>query len=187
MRAFNAVDPGSFVKTPCLCADVCVQLEPGEVGLGEVGGDNAVSFSPLVEDEQCCHQMPQIPLLIGCSFPRFDFRSKLCSGHDDSGFPAQYKANPDVEVAESSALFNDGDRFIHVVLIRHDPSVVFPFCGNLHLDGLVGYLSIITRFSSRLTRRPPRRTTSGVAAGARAWWNTRLRHRLGLWGNVCFP
>ena len=36
--------------------------------------------------------------------------------------------------------------------------------------------------------------TRGVAAGARAWWNTmllasgaRLRHRLGFWGSVCFP
>ena len=41
------------METSRLCANVCVELEPGEVGLVEVGGDDAFSFSPLVEDEQC--------------------------------------------------------------------------------------------------------------------------------------
>ena len=74
---------------------------------GEVG--HAVSSSPLVEDEQRCQQMPQIPFPVRCALPRFDFWSKFRSGHDDSGLPVQHKANPDVEVAESSALFDDGD------------------------------------------------------------------------------
>ena len=40
------------IKTSCLRADVCVELKPGEVGLVEVGGDDAVSSSPFIENEQ---------------------------------------------------------------------------------------------------------------------------------------
>ena len=40
------------METSRLCANVCVELEPSEVGLVEVGSDDAFSFSLLVEDEQ---------------------------------------------------------------------------------------------------------------------------------------
>ena len=148
------------IKTSCLRADVCVELEPGEVGPVEVGGDDAVSSSPLIKNEQGCHQMPQIPFQIGCSPPRFDFWPKLRSGRDNSRFPAHNKANPDVEVAECTALFDDGERFTCVMPFRHGPSVVFPFCGNLQdsLDGLVDDQTIITFFPRRLVGSPPRRT-----------------------------
>ena len=59
------------IKTSCLRAYICVELELGEVGLVEVGGDGAVSSSPLIENEQGCHQLPQIPFPAGCFPPRF--------------------------------------------------------------------------------------------------------------------
>ena len=103
------------------------------VGLVEVAIDDAVSSSPLVENEQCCHQMPQIPFPIGCSLPRFDVRPKLRSGHDDSRLP---------KAAHCSMMVNDS----------FASCLVFPFCGNLQdrLDGMVDYRSIITFFPRRL-------------------------------------
>ena len=73
-------------------------MEPGEVGLVEVGSDDAVSSSPLLEDEQRRHEMPQTQFPVRCSLPRFDFWPNFRNGHDDSGFSAQCKANPNVEV-----------------------------------------------------------------------------------------
>ena len=81
------------------------------------------------------------------------------------------------------------------MLLRHDPSVVFPFCGNLRdrLDGRVDNRSVILLFSRRPPCRPPRCTTSGVIAGARAWLGTRLlasgagfQHCRGLWSRLGF-
>ena len=115
--------------------------------------------------------MPQIPFPVRCVLPRFHFWSKLCDGHDDPGSSVQCKANPNVEVAEGSALLDDGHWFVRIVLLRHDPSFVFPFCGNLQnrLDGRVDNRSVILIFS----RRPPSGVIRSSTRGA-----TEMAHML---------